>query len=314
MLGTKLAAEIVLDVAAALDRGARDYQEDALATGTLPGDEAGFVVLADGMGGHSAGDVASRLVVETVTAAMTEVLEAWDAGKGPGPQTVPRVLRAAAGAANSAVRAHSAAQPATKGMGATLLAAMIDGSRLWWLSVGDSPLWLWREGVLHRLNEVHSLAPQIDLMVDAGLMDPETARTHPDRSCLTSVIYGQDIARIDCPDRPVELRPGDLVIAASDGIEFIGKARIATVLSETEHQPSEVISGELMRAVRALADPDQDNVALSVLRVCDRAIEAFAVTNPRPKSRRPTTRRPTTLSLPFGIGSELFARLGGHGR
>ncbi len=314
MPGTDLGVEIVLDVAAALDRGARDYQEDALATGTLPGDEAGFVVLADGMGGHSAGDVASRLVVETVTAAMTEVLEAWDAGRGGARSAIPRLLRAAAGAANAAVRAHAAAQPATKGMGATLLVALIDGSRLWWLSVGDSPLWLWREGVLHRLNEVHSLAPQIDLMVDAGLMDPETARNHPDRSCLTSVIYGQDIARTDCPERPVELRPGDLVIAASDGIEFIGKAGIAAALAETEHQPSEVITAELMRAVRSLGDPDQDNVALSVLRVADRAIQNFAVNKPRPQSRRPTTRRPTTLTLPFGIGSELFARFGGHGR
>lgn len=311
---TEAITEIVLDVSAALDQGARDYQEDALATGTLPGDEAGFVVLADGMGGHSAGDVASRLVVETVTAALTEVLEAWDTGRGPGPQALPRALRAAAGEANTAVRAHATAQPATKGMGATLLAAMIDQSRLWWLSVGDSPLWLWRNGALHRLNEVHSLAPQIDLMVDAGLMDPETARTHPDRSCLTSVIYGQDIARIDCPDRPVDLRPGDLVIAASDGIEFLGKSRISAVLAEIEDQSSEAITAELMRAVRALADPDQDNVALSVIRIAEPATDHRAVTKKRRTSRRPTTRRPTTLSLPFGIGSGLMARFGGHGR
>lgn len=314
MTAPDLATRIVLDVAAGLDRGARDYQEDALATGTLPGDETGFVVLADGMGGHSAGDVASRLVVEAVTLALTEVLEAWDAGKGPNPQTVPTVLRAAADAANAAIQARAEAQPATRGMGATLLATVVEGSRLWWVSVGDSPLWLWRAGTLHRLNEVHSLAPQIDLMVEAGLMDPETARAHPDRSCLTSVIYGKDIARIDCPDRPIDLRPGDLVIAASDGIEFLGQARIATLLTETRGQSSEAIAGALMQALRTLADPDQDNVALSIMRMADAAAPAVAPVSSRKSSRRPTTRRPTTLGLALGIGSDLMARLSGQGR
>ncbi len=314
MHGAEGASAVVLDVAAGLDRGARDYQEDALATGTVPGDEAGFVVLADGMGGHSAGDVASRLVVQTVTTALTEVLDGWDGGQGPAPQALPQVLRSAAAAANRAVQAHVAMQPATRGMGATLLAAVIEGSRLWWLSVGDSPLWLWRDGVLHRLNEVHSLAPQIDLMVEAGLMDPDTARTHPDRSCLTSVIYGKDVARIDCPTRPVDLRPDDLVIAASDGIEFLGKARISATLAEMRGQRAEAIADRLMQAVRALADPDQDNVALTVLRVADPAATRLAPATGRRTSRRPTTRRPTTLSLAFGIGSDLMARLSGHGR
>jgi len=299
------APALTVEIAAALDRGARDHQEDALATGALPDGEAGFVVLSDGMGGHSAGDVASRLVVETVTAALTDWMEAL---QGPGRMGIGAVLRAAAAAANVAVRAHATAHPATKGMGATLLAVVVDGSRLWWLSVGDSPLWLWRDGRLHRLNEVHSLAPQIDLMVEAGLMDAETARNHPDRSCLTSVIYGQDIARTDCPDRPVDLRPGDLVLAASDGVEFLGRDGIAEVLRQGDGREAEGIAGELVGALRKLGDPDQDNAALAVLALRDGEMQAPRVTPPPALA---VSARPATRNLwPFASRRGILGRLG----
>jgi protein phosphatase len=217
------------------------------------------------------------------------------------------VLRAAATAANDAVRAHGAAHPATRGMGATLLAAVMDGSRLWWLSVGDSPLWLWRDGSLHRLNEVHSLAPQIDLMVEAGLMDADTARAHPDRSCLTSVIYGQDIARIDCPDRPVELRPGDVVLAASDGVEFLGRDGIAAVLRESADRSPDGIAGQMVGALRRLADPDQDNAALAVLQVRDGDARATHAAPPAwAASARPATRN----LWPFASRRGILGRLG----
>jgi serine/threonine protein phosphatase PrpC len=299
-----------LDVAAALDRGARDHQEDALATGMLPGNDAGFIVLADGMGGHSAGDVASRLVVETVTAALSGWLDARDETGGAGGPAIPQVLRQAADAANIAVRAHAGANPATRGMGATLLAAVADGTRLWWLSIGDSPLWLWRDGQLHRLNEVHSLAPQIDLMVEAGLMDAETGRSHPDRSCLTSVIYGADLARIDCPDRPVEMRPGDVVLAASDGIEFLGRSRIGDLLAAADDRSAARVAGDLMGAVRRLADPDQDNVALAVLRLADPAEARMAALPPMAQA----VQRPATRNLwPFAVSRGMFGRLGPRG-
>lgn len=295
---------LTVDIAAALDRGARDHQEDALATGALPDGEAGFVVLADGMGGHSAGDVASRLVVETVTAALT----AWiEAPAGTGRAAIATVLRSAAGAANEAVRAHAATHPATRGMGATLLAAVVDGSRLWWISVGDSPLWLWRDGRLHRLNEVHSLAPQIDLMVEAGLMDADTARTHPDRSCLTSVIYGQDVARIDCPDRPVDLRTGDVVLAASDGVEFLGRDGIAAVLRDGDGRDADAIAGAMVGALRRLGDPDQDNAALAVLTIRDGA----PLMNVAPPPAMAASARPATRNLwPFASRRGILGRLG----
>ena len=70
-------------------------------------------------------------------------------------------------------------------MGATLIALIFHRDRLHWISVGDSPLWLWRDGTLTRLNEDHSLAPQIDWMVEQGQMAPSRPR-HPDRNCLTS--------------------------------------------------------------------------------------------------------------------------------
>jgi protein phosphatase len=256
------------------------------------------------MGGHSAGDVASRLVVETVTAA----LAAWiEMPPGPGRAAIGPLLRSAAQAANEAVRAHAGANPATRGMGATLLAAVVDGSRLWWISIGDSPLWLWRDGRLHRLNEVHSLAPQIDLMVEAGLMDADTARTHPDRSCLTSVIYGQDIARIDCPERPVDLRAGDLVLAASDGVEFLGRDGIVAVVRECADHGAEAISAGVFAALRRLADPDQDNAALAVLSIRD----SGSMLRAAPPPALAVSARPATRNLwPFASRRGILGRLG----
>ncbi|MCU0907297.1 MAG: protein phosphatase 2C domain-containing protein [Rhodobacteraceae bacterium] len=301
------ARALTVATAAVLERGARDHQEDALATGALPDGEAAFAVLADGMGGHSAGDVASRLVVETVTAAITGWMEA---PPGPGRADIGAVLRAAAAAANDALRAHASAHPATRGMGATLLVAFVDGSRLWWLSVGDSPLWLWRDGRLHRMNEVHSLAPQIDLMVEAGLMDAETARTHPDRSCLTSVIHGQDIARIDCPERPVDLQAGDVVLAASDGVEFLGRAGIAAVLAEGADAGPDKIAEGIAAALHRLADPDQDNAALAVLSVHAGGMRAIPVPSAPPQA---VSARPPTRNLwPFAARRSILGRLGPH--
>ncbi len=191
----KVRAAMRFDVASALSIGSRETQEDALVTDFAEGAPFGFAVLADGMGGHAAGDVASKIVVTEVFSDLK--LRSDD---GAFAAEVPQALRAATSAANACIEAYVQSNPASRGMGATLVALVCRGDRLNWISVGDSPLYLWRDGQLSQLNEDHSLAPQIDYLVRSGRMDPETGRNHPDRNCLTSVLGGRAIERIDCPE------------------------------------------------------------------------------------------------------------------
>ncbi len=263
------AAEIEIDAASALSRGARTRQEDTIATSFAQGADFGFAVLSDGMGGHAAGDVASRIIVGEIFAELTMRI----AGPGYSETDIPKLLHKAANVANHCIRARVDAVPESAGMGGTVIVVVVLAERLYWLSVGDSPLFLFRDGRLTRLNDDHSLAPQIDLMVKEGQIDPEMGRTHPQRNCLTSALFGEAIAAIDCPDRPFLLQDGDLVLAASDGLQFLPDEKIEAVLSRAKGKHSASIANALMSGVTALDDPEQDNISVVVLKACDVAAD-----------------------------------------
>jgi len=258
-------AEIEIDAASALSLGARARQEDALATSFAQGADFGFAVLSDGMGGHAAGDVASRIIVGEIFAELTMRI----ADPGYSKTDIPKLLQKAAKVANHCIRARVEAVPESAGMGGTVIVLVVLAERLYWLSIGDSPLFLFRDGRLTRLNDDHSLAPQIDLMVKEGQIDPEMGRTHPQRNCLTSALFGEAIAAIDCPDRPFLLQGGDLVLAASDGLQFLPDEKIETVLSRAKAKHSAWIANALMSGVTALDDPEQDNISVVVLKACE---------------------------------------------
>ena len=252
------------DAATVISQGARDRQEDAVACDFAEGAELGFAVLADGVGGHEAGDVASKVVV-------TEVFSELKLKSDEGAllsRTLPEVLRNAALGANDCVGAISGQRGGAAPMGSTLLAPAVIGDRLFWVSIGDSPLFLFRDGTLRRLNEDHALGQQIDFVVESGLMGRQEALDHPDQTCLTSVIAGRAIPQIDCPLRPLRLREGDLVIAASDGLLVLDEGSIARRLTTAQGTAADVARA-LLDAVEAAGDPEQDNVAICVIKVCD---------------------------------------------
>ncbi|MEM9756248.1 MAG: protein phosphatase 2C domain-containing protein, partial [Pseudomonadota bacterium] len=163
--------EFTYDVASALWQGARPYQEDNLQTGFEGGASSGFSVLADGMGGAAAGGLASELVV----------VDAFERLKGlmDDPEGLEarlhQELRGAIETANQVIADRGAEDISVRGMGATFLATVLFGNRLYWASVGDSPLFLFRNGELHQINEDHSLAPVIDQMVERGELTAEEA-------------------------------------------------------------------------------------------------------------------------------------------
>jgi hypothetical protein len=179
-------------------------------------------------------------------------------------------------------------------MGATLVVPALVENRLWWISVGDSPLFLYRGGKLSQLNEDHSMAPQIDFMVKSGLMDPEVAANHPDRNCLISVLMGSKIAKIDCPAKPHELKAGDIVVCSSDGLQFLTNAQIEKVLARYRKARSTEIAERLLDELARLDDPDQDNISFTVIKVNDASVRPKRDRAPR---QSPAIARPRGLTM-----------------
>jgi PPM family protein phosphatase len=294
------------DVASGISQGARDYQEDAITADFPVGAEAGFVVLADGMGGHAAGDVASKIVLTEVYSELKfhyADVEAFET-------RAPEILRGVADLANETLRQHARSHPETEGMGATLVVPALVENRLWWISVGDSPLFLYRNGKLRQLNEDHSMAPQIDFMVQAGLLDAEAAVNHPDRNCLVSVLMGSRIAKIDCPVAPQELKVGDIVVCSSDGLQFLTNAQIEKVLTKYRKTRSTEIAERLLDELNRLDDPDQDNISFTVIKINDASVrpkqksaprQSLAVARPRGLTMVVTEPEILTVPLPDAL-------------
>ena len=122
-------------------------------------------------------------------------------------------------------------------------------------------------GKMQQLNEDHSMAPQIDFMVKSGLLDEEAGRNHPDRNCLTSVILGDRVAKSDCPTNPYEMQVGDIIVVSSDGLQYLEESVIQKILNRYRRRKSSEIAGHLLEAIEKLADPDQDNISFSVIKL-----------------------------------------------
>ncbi|MGP1356982.1 PP2C family protein-serine/threonine phosphatase [Roseicyclus sp.] len=256
-------AAIRYDIASAQAIGGRSRQEDTLAVSCPEGGDFGFAVVSDGMGGHAAGDLASRIIVAEVFAEL--ILRS----RAPfeTARDLAEVLHDAVETANASLRAQIDACPEQTGMGGTVVATALVEGGLQWASVGDSLLYLLRDGRLERLNDDHSMAPQIDLMAARGLIDAEAARTHPQRNCLISALTGQVIPEVDCPARRIELAHGDIVLIASDGIQTLAEEVIVETLAAMAGEPSREIAAALLDAVAGRQVPEQDNTSLVVIKV-----------------------------------------------
>ncbi len=248
------------DIALILDQGQRASQEDAVAARVFDSADVGYVVIADGMGGHEAGEVASGLVVTAWREVFDDLLD--------GPEVSQRALLDAlpitAMQANAAVSAHCAAHDIR--LGSTLLGMLAIEHQVFWISIGDSPLYLYRDGALRQINEDHSMAPVIDAQVAEGKLTQDEARVHPDRNQLTSVIMGAAIPKVDCPEDPLFMNSSDVLILGSDGLQFLSDAEIQNLMKTHAGSPARDIADALLQAVLAKNDPDQDNISIAVVK------------------------------------------------
>jgi PPM family protein phosphatase len=255
------------DFAARATRGARDYQEDASAFWPPGGSSVGasdaptansarlVAVLADGMGGHTAGALASRVVCESF-------ISAYKGLNGSRPQRLLKSLQSA----NDAIAVKVRANPILSGMGSTLVAAVFTDEGVEWVSVGDSPLLLFRQGEIALLNEDHSLAPELDRLAAVGRMTAEEAKSDPRRHMLRSAVTGDDLDLVDVSRRPLALEAGDYVILASDGLQTLETSEVQRIVKAYAEAGSEAVADALIREVEALRDPHQDNTTVIAVR------------------------------------------------
>jgi serine/threonine protein phosphatase PrpC len=242
-------------------QGVRAVQEDSY--GVVPRSEFDggsadlFLVVADGMGGHAAGEVASSLAVHTFAETFLTSGTACDAG---------RLWDCLEESNRRIAREIDSRGDTVQGMGTTLLAVLLRGRSVRWMSVGDSPLYLIRANEIQRLNQIHSQATELAEQVKAGQITEEQARTDPARHTLLSALVGETIYDVDDPS-PVELMPGDVLIAATDGIETLTHQEIAAVCTSMHGSDASVLAGEILQAVESKQSPKQDNTTVVVVRL-----------------------------------------------
>ncbi|MDT8901502.1 Stp1/IreP family PP2C-type Ser/Thr phosphatase [Anaeroselena agilis] len=174
-------------------------------------------VVADGMGGHVAGEVASRVAADTVSARFA----------GAGGEEPTALLSEAIIDANDKVYRLAQEDSERAGMGTTLTAAFVAGSVLYWGHVGDSRLYLLRGGVLSQVSEDHSLVGEL---VRNGSITADEALIHPHRNILTRAVGTGDRVKVDTGS--LTLAAGDKVLLCTDGLtNMVTDGEIAAALS-----------------------------------------------------------------------------------
>jgi PPM family protein phosphatase len=225
----------------------REGNEDALLL------KDSVFAVADGMGGHLAGEVASAEALKPIEALEGRIFD--DA-----PLAV-EALRRAVVEANDTVSRMAIDNPSYRGMGTTLTAALVEGRRLHVAHVGDSRAYLLRNGSFAQLTDDHTF---VQHLIDEGRITREEAASHPQRSVVTRAIGVSPDVEVD--SLSLDLRAGDQILLCSDGLTgVVDDTTIAAVLNETTDGDAAVT--ELIERANAAGGPD--NITVVLLRYDD---------------------------------------------
>jgi serine/threonine protein phosphatase PrpC len=213
-------------------------------------DKGRLAVIADGMGGHEGGQEASRIAVETVQ-------EVYGETSDGSPRSL---LMAGFQAAHERILTYANDHPALQGMGTTCTAVALLGHDLYYAHVGDSRLYLVREGKISRLSRDHSY---VERLLEQGVISPEEAASHPQRNILLMAMgAGPEIAP-ESPEQPIPLEVGDVLLLCTDGLW--------SQVSDGEMMDA-VASGSLKKSCRELVQKAKerggpDNITVAALRI-----------------------------------------------
>ena len=224
--------------------------------------ELGLFVVADGMGGHAGGEVASQLAVDAIenVAETTRALGPQDTWPIPFDTSIGRDanrLRAGFDMANRRIADRVASAAALQGMATTAVAVLVAEGTTALAHVGDSRAYLYRRDELRRLTRDHSW---VEDQMRAGMLSEAAAREHPWRNIVTQALSGGE--GLDVEAAELELREGDRLLLCSDGLSSVLEdTEIRTVLSTTADR--QAVCDEFLRRVIAAGAPD--NVTTLVL-------------------------------------------------
>lgn len=231
--------------AAITETGLRPRNEDSCYASE--GGGTPLVIVADGMGGHAAGDVASRMAVDMIREWFSDVANCGEDG-----------IRRAVDAVNNAIYERSRGEAGLVGMGTTLVFALLSRPGFLAASIGDSRIYLFSRGRLTQISEDHSL---VAALVAMGEITKEEAMVHPRRNVITRALGTKNEERADIFDTP--WIDGDILLLCSDGLHgALTDSEIAEILNR---------EGDVGRAARALVDAalaagSTDNVTAVLVR------------------------------------------------
>jgi protein phosphatase len=243
-----------LEIATSTDCGrVRSQNEDCLEASAA----AGIAVLADGMGGHNAGEVASEMAVRLTT---NSLLRGCEENRGAGVRSAESLLASAIQHANVEIFRAAEQERAYRGMGTTIVAALWHDGSVSVAHVGDSRAYRLRGGRLHPLTRDHTVVQE---HVDAGLLTPTQARSAPDRHVLTRAVGTELTLVVDVETHDV--LPDDVYVLCSDGVhDMLNDRAIEDVVAANA---AAVSSAAHLLIERANAAGGLDNASTIVVRV-----------------------------------------------
>jgi serine/threonine protein phosphatase PrpC len=210
----------------------------------------GVFAVADGMGGHAHGEVASHLALDVIARRAEELAHA-------GPTDLPTLLHDVMQEANTAILTHPSAQDDGARMGTTLIVCTIHGDRLYFAHIGDSRLYLLRGDVFTQLTRDHS---HVQLLVERGEITPEEAAIHPLRHQITRVVGGDTHISPEIASQALE--PGDELLLCTDGLSGAITAAALRACMNATGAPQDKVHALLQAALDA---GGPDNVTALVI-------------------------------------------------
>lgn len=195
-----------------------------------------ILLVADGMGGHAAGQQASQLAISHLVNSLLNSVHWFFHGDDANEDEFVRNLQGSMQDANAKILSESARNTKVRGMGTTLTMAHRIGRRMFVVHAGDSRCYLYRNGAVEQLTTDHTLARQ---MVEEGGMRPEDEPTSRWSNVLWNVLGGNSDSEVVAEARRVDLEEGDLIVLCSDGLHrYVSAAMLAEVLTVTEDPES----------------------------------------------------------------------------
>ncbi|MGK0435337.1 MAG: serine/threonine protein phosphatase PrpC [Planctomycetota bacterium] len=247
----------------------RETNEDRL----FVSDELGLYLVCDGMGGHAAGEIAAQIATDTVVNAVRKGIarSATTKGRAPNHVELQEVLRRAIQGASLAVCAEAMANPERAGMGCTITALQFVAGKAVMAHVGDTRLYLLRDGAVELLSSDHTLAAE---MKRRGELTPTEAEHHKYANALTRCIGSQDAVQVD--SLVLDVGPDDRFLICSDGLSGYVESLSELASALTDRDPA-AIPSELIRVANDRGGQDNITAIAIVMEAADDEMKRLLV-------------------------------------